>query len=218
MRTSRGSSRCWLSSGSADGRAPAARGARGGRLPARDRGHGALRDRAARRPHGAAAGDRLLLRQVGDLPGRGRAGQRHRPVHGRPPPRLRGAAAGPGVLRPAAGRPRRPHRHAAHVPAHAGGRRPRGGRHRRGGRLGHGGGALAHAAGPGLHRRRALRAGRPGRLRRLARPSMRWRPPRHPRRLQQPRTGRPGTVPRLPSGAGLRAVPGDVRGRLPPRA
>jgi hypothetical protein len=201
-----------------DGRPPPAGRPGRARLHAGGRGPRPLRGRPPRRPAGAAARDRLLLRQVRHLPRRGGPRGRHGPVLGRPPPRVRGAAARPGVLRPAPAGAGRAHRHAAHVPPRPRRRGPGVGRDPGRRRLRHGGFPLGDAARPGLHRRRPLRARRPGRLRGLGPLPTRWRPPRHPRRLQQPGAGRPGALPRPPAGAGLWAVPRGAGPGLAPRA
>ena len=67
----------------------------------------------------SAVGDRHVLRQVGGVPRRGGTRRRHRAVHGRPPPWLRGEPVRLGASRHRRRRPRdRPHGHAAVLPAH----------------------------------------------------------------------------------------------------
>ena len=117
---------------------------------------------------GPAARGRHLLRQVRDLPRRGRPrGRRHR-LHRRPPPRLGGEPGRVGAPRHQPRRPAdRPDGHAAGLPPHHRGRRARGPGRRRHRHLDHGGPALAYPAGVALHRRRARRGAGPRRLRRL---------------------------------------------------
>ena len=118
------------------------------------RGTRPLRGRSRRRAERAPAGDRHLLRQVGDLPRRRRPGGRLGAVHCRPPPRLGGEPGGMEAPRPDPGRSGdEEDGHAADLPPDDPRRRPRrhGGRGR--GRLTGDRPALVDDAGPAVHRR-----------------------------------------------------------------
>ena len=134
------------------------------------------------------AGGRVLLRQVGGLPRRSRAGGRWGRLHRRPPPRLGGDPARLGAPRPRGGRPGDRADGLPAVPAP----HPRGGRS--GGRRGPVVGPsatvaapLAHPAVDALHRRRPCRRARAGRLRRLGALADARRRAGDPRRLRATR-------------------------------
>ncbi len=86
---------------------------------ARGRGRAPAPHRAGPPRRRPGAGDRHLLRQVGDLPGRGRPGHRQHRLHPRPPPRLGGEPGRLGAPRRLAGRRGvRADGHAAGLPPH----------------------------------------------------------------------------------------------------
>ncbi|CAA9249052.1 MAG: putative secreted protein, partial [uncultured Acidimicrobiales bacterium] len=171
------------------GRCTAHLGEGGEGLHARRRRPGSPRRRRGGRGRraGSAHGDRHLLREVGDLPRRGGQGRRHRALHRRPPPRVRGEPGGLGAPRHLAGRPGHgADGHPADLPPHPRGVGARAARHRGDRRLHHGGHLLDHTAGPAVHRRWPCPRRGVGRLPGMVAEGRRRRLSRHPRRVRGP--------------------------------